>query len=476
MKKLITGILAVALSLMGIISFKPAPVLIPTPTLKPSRTPTVVITSTPTVTQTPESTIEATSTLAPTVESTFTPIPATATVVVGNIAPYPSAPLCPDSGSLHDKSMFHTLWDETRGCHYDHEHGQNPFTPEVAAAFPDFDLFALLGGVEVGHTNPSSGMENTHKHGGFKWQALVPAPQGCALGFEDGEVAINAAVIQYHNFGDYSIEFESRVHSAAALLRQCKPDNPTDYGYVYTVQHIDYGQRVSGYQGDVVPYPDTPLPAYPDGLAPYFTVNCINRPAPPCGNLTTRQAILDTNQNTNTVWTSKSAFRVGGSSLFMLLFRARDTYQIFDWSDTVHPFTFLWMCSNDGGGTYAAQVSCRYNNSTSTVHEVQGTIPAEWDNLEGFDTDPRIGRITAEGFTTRFGTLNSACTVAGPDCHPIKLVRAFVGFYSTDLCAVKCSNPTPANTPERDLYFLNGQVVSETTPGAISSGWIGSEN
>ena len=34
-----------------------------------------------------------------------------------------------------------------RGCHYDHEHGQNPFTPEVAATFPGFDLRALLGGV-----------------------------------------------------------------------------------------------------------------------------------------------------------------------------------------------------------------------------------------------------------------------------------------------------------------------------------------
>ena len=165
------------------------------------------------------------------------------------IAPYPDAPLCPDTGEAHDRSLFHTLWDDKRGCHYDHEHGQNPFTPEVAEAFPGFDLKALLGGVGVGHTNPSSPMENTHKHEGFKWQVLLGHPNGCE-GHEGSPIGVDASVIQYHAFGNYAIEFESRVHSAVALLRQCRTDNPTDYGYIYLVQHVDYGQRVSGYQGD----------------------------------------------------------------------------------------------------------------------------------------------------------------------------------------------------------------------------------
>ena len=39
------------------------------------------------------------------------------------IAPFPDAPLCPDTGEAHDHSLFHTLWDDKRGCHYDHEHG-----------------------------------------------------------------------------------------------------------------------------------------------------------------------------------------------------------------------------------------------------------------------------------------------------------------------------------------------------------------
>src|SRR5262245_33863003 len=35
------------------------------------------------------------------------------------ITPFPDAPLCPDSGEAHDNNLFHTLWDSTRGCHYD---------------------------------------------------------------------------------------------------------------------------------------------------------------------------------------------------------------------------------------------------------------------------------------------------------------------------------------------------------------------
>jgi hypothetical protein len=124
----------------------------------------------------------------------------------GGIPPYPDAPLCPDTGDAHDHSLFHTLWDSTRGCHYDHEHGQNPFTPEVAATFPNLDLWALLGDVGIGHTNPSSPKENTHKHGGFKWQVQLEHPLGCE-GYQGSETGVSASVIQYHNLGDYSMEF-----------------------------------------------------------------------------------------------------------------------------------------------------------------------------------------------------------------------------------------------------------------------------
>ena len=124
-------------------------------------------------------------------------------------------------------------------------------------------------------------------------------------------------------------------------------------------------------------------------------------------------------------------------------------------------------------------VGCEYNNSTTQVHEMAGEIPADWDNLAGFDSDPRVGRITAEGYVTRFGTLvpQGACLVPGTDCHPIKMVNAFVGTYGSVLVFTtgKGTNIVPTN-PERDIYFCGGVVCSATSAGAVSSGWIGSEN
>ena len=105
-----------------------------------------------------------------------------------------------------------------------------------------------------------------------------------------------------------------------------------------------------------------------------------------------------------------------------------------------------------------------------------GDIPAAWDGLAGFDTDPRPGRITAQGFVTRFGDLNPACTIAGGDCYPIKLMSAFVGRYSSELSIEKVSNPTPGNMPERDIYFCAGVPCTEESVGAVPSGWIGAEN
>jgi len=342
--------------------------------------------------------------------------------------PYPGAPLCPDSCHAHDYGQFHTLWDAARGCHYDHEHGADPFTADVAAAFPGFDLRKLLGSVAIGHTNPSSAMENTHKHGGMKWQVDLAAPQGCATGFEGGNIAVDAYAIQFHAFGAQSVEFEARQHSTTGLLRQCAPGNPSDKGYVFFNQLQEYGERCLPYQGLTLPYPDNFQTPYDCARGPYFTTDGVG----PCdGCRPSRQFVLDHNLNANSIWTSKptgSGARPPGSTLFNLLFRVRDTPQLFDANDMTHPFSWLWLCSADGGATFAPVAGCRFNNSTVTIHEVAGRLPAAWDNLAGFDTDSRVGRLTAEGYVTHFGTLNPRCTAPGVDCHPIQLYQAFVGF------------------------------------------------
>lgn len=434
----------------------------PAPT--PTHTPTALA---PTDTPAPSATVAPTPTAAP---------PATATAPTGAIAPYPSAPLCPDVGAGHDPTKFHTLWDASRGCHYDHEHGASPFTQAVAAAFPGFDLLALNCFAEIGTCVPSSPLENTQKHTGFKWQVSTAAPNGCAVGFEDGTVAIDAYAIELHAFGPPAVELEARRHTLLAMLRQCQPGNPQDKGYLFVDQVVDYGQRVIPYSptnlGLIAPYPNTPNPAYLSSLGPYWSQDCVGAD-PQCRS--SLGFIRDRNLNVNAIITSKSGFRVGGTEVVAILHRARDLYQAFDWSDQVYPFTFLWLCSNDGGETYAPQ-GCRYNNSTDTIHEIQGIIPSAWDNLAGFDSDPRIGRITASGYLDAAGQINAACTDVGDNCFPVHMVSAFVGKYSSEVSVNKVSNPTSVDTPERDIYFCGAVQCSETAPGAVPSGWIGQNN
>ncbi len=460
------------------------------PTTAPSTTaaPKVSSTAPPaTVTATPvaATATPVTATTTP-VTATTTPVAASATpndgtqaptatsVPSGNLAPYPSAPLCPDHDDDHDITHFHTLWNAVDGCHYDHEHGANPYVPEVAQAFaPLGDLRAYFGGVEIGHTNPSSPAENTLKHGGMKIQWAVPAPQGCAVGFESGAVAVDAYVIQYHAFGAQSIEFETRLHSTAGFLRQCKDDSG-DYGYVAFNQLQNYGERCLPYQGITLHYPDNFLPEYDCENGQYFTTEGVPLVRP------SLQYYFERGLNNLTIWTSKTTgpgARGQGSTLFNLLFRGRDAPQVMDTSDLEHPFTWLWLCSDDGGATFAARPGCKYNNTTLTIHEISGVIPAEWDGRAGFDTDGRAGRVSASAFVTRFGAINPACTTPGFDCHPLTLVNAFVGKYSSEVSVVKVSNPTPLDTPDHgDIYFCGERVCAETDTGTVSSGWVGPNN
>ena len=423
-----------------------------------------------------------------TLPSTPTLIPATGTVVVTNtaipvtstpsasITPYSSAPLCPDSGVGHDYTQFHTLWDSERGCHYDHEHGADPYTDDVMAKFPGFDLLALHCFSPVGGCNPTSPIENLLKHGGMKIQVDLDTPQGCALGFEGGETAIDAYVVWYHAYGPPEVELEARLHGVSIMAEQCRKGNPNDKGYVFVTQHVDYGQMVIPYQGTVAQYPNRPNPGYASSLAPYWSNDCIGNVVQCRASI---QFILSRNLNVNAVFTSKSGYRTGATEVVSILGRYRDGYQVFDWDDQTYPFTYRWVC---GDTAYDPQ-GCRYNNSTTTIHEIQLNVLEEWDNLAGFDTDTRVGRITASGFLDVAGNLAPDCTQPnGSTCFYIKMDQAFVGFTSSEVSINKVSNPTCVDTPERDFYFNNGQLVSEClptgmiNPDASPSGWLGANN
>lgn len=419
--------------------------LTPGPPVTPSRTPTR--------TSSPSPSLTASSTLAPTVTSnvpTVTPLP------TGNPgAPYPGAPAC----TQHTFDEFHTLWNATLGCHYDHEHGINPNTPEIEAVLPG--IYEFLGNTWIGHTNLSSPIENTDKHGGFKWQCDATAPNGSTIGFENGTVAIDAYCVQIHSFGDQAIEMEPRIHSSVGILRQSKPDNPNDYGWVYVIQYQDVGQRIIPYQGTIEPWPNQPDPAFPSPRGPYWSNDCVGNVIQCRSSLA--QAMANANSETVTTKPSGTGYSTTPDH-FRFLYRTNDGYRIFQWSDQTHPFTWLWLCSSDGGFEFNP-VGCRYNHSTTTVHELAANVPAAWDNLAGWDTDARVGRVTAEGFVDQNGDPTAVCEAPGVQCFPRKYVQAFVGFSSSETFNIKCQPSNIACFPDRDIYF-----------DGVPSGWIGPNN
>ena len=77
----------------------------------------------PTATQTPTATITATVTPTQTAQ----------------IEPYPDAPAC----ASHDDRAYHSLWDAERGCHYDHQHGDDPHELDYKLGT---DIYGLMGG------------------------------------------------------------------------------------------------------------------------------------------------------------------------------------------------------------------------------------------------------------------------------------------------------------------------------------------
>lgn len=438
---------------------------------------------TPLPTETSSATPPPTETLPP--PPTATALPPTQPGAA--FTPWPAAPLCLDSNEFHDVTKFHTEWNAAVGCHYDHEHGVNPFTPLVASIFPGFDLKALGCGMEVNHCSPSSPIENTWdgKHGGWKWDVTIPSFSGCT-GFESAPTGISAAVVGYHTFGNYAVELNGRLHSALILARETKCGNPNDHGYVYVTTIQDYGQRTVPYQGDIMPYPDTPNPAYDPPRGPYISFDCVGTKATGQRGACRESLVfvLSRNANTNSIWTSKKTgagvAAVQGNQLFQLLFRVRDTYQLVDWSDLVYPFTFKWLCSADSGASYAALPGCRYNNTTSKVQEVRLFVPPVWDGLAGVDQDGAInGRFTGQFLVTKFGDLAPAgvCLQPNMTCFPVKYVNAFVGEAGGQLIDGKFPQFSPEGQPERDICFNPaGAVLNCDQPGAKPAGWIGPAN
>lgn len=408
----------------------------PTPTSTPTETPTATLTNTPTSTPTdtpqPTSTPTATNTLVPT--ATWTPLPtstatntatpqptATNTPVVATSTPRAQWPLCPS----HDPNAWHALDDVSRQCHYDHEHGDNPHLADtVFGAWP-----SAWGGQELSYPWATSAMENTHKHGGYKFAVKLNMPCDVNASY-DAFFHVNCipnARAEYHTVG-HAIDALARYHSYYLEYQICRNPDFASCGIIRVGGWMDFGLLNAPYAGPrvfraggVVDFGagSTYGGAGANSLVMSFDADtpelntiacCFDEPYISIGSM-----LQPLNGNKLSVWSMNNvgqANHFGSNAYARLLIRTFDTWGDID---PANPYAPRFFC-RDG--------SCANNGSLRGMGETSVYIPPSWDS----DHD---GFADMSGYTNRLGQIVTGCAAIGLDCVPFSVVHVPVGYADT---------------------------------------------
>ena len=390
-----------------------------TATGQPTETSTNELTETPTETpipsETPTNAPSTTSTAIPSPTPTpteiATSIPSRTTTPQGTVTPFASAPLCPS----HDLTLWHNLWDSTRGCHYDHTHNADP----------------ALGNGVFGAVNYSSGisypwltsaLENTHKHGGYKYGIRLNLPCDPNRDFDGSKPVhcITDARIQYHMIG-HSMDALARFHSYYAEYRICQYPAFTQCGIMRTGGWVDFGILVVPYAGPRVVRPGGTL-NFGDGMLmtfapddPELDQQGLDQPYVAMSDIRDESFFRTYPQNINSpgwmeVWSVGDLDnRYGHNPYARFLVSVTDSWGLIDPND---PNALHWFC-RDG--------SCGYNASIHALNELSVNVLTAWDA----DGD---GLANYQGYTDRWGHVVQGCGAPALDCVPFSVVHVPVGI------------------------------------------------
>ena len=321
--------------------------------------------------------------------------------VSAQVAPFPEAPLCPS----HDNRTWHSLWDASRGCHYDHQHGDNPH--EVDDLFGT-SLYGLMGG-EISHpwqTFSPAGYENDVKHAGYFWHVRRNIP--AAPGQTTYLTAFRVLVHQHPTGRDAAVRFHSGVIEAIT----------NDGGSIQIPgAWVDFGDLII------------------DGVLP----PAIDEP-----NNGNRHKQHSNGPGTNIIWYGATQTATGGQGF------ARISPSVHDVWDHTAPGnisnTTDYVCYPAG--------NCQSNATSLRPHLIQVQVPSTLRTLVDPDGN---GRADWQGYTTRYGAPVTGCAAPSLDCVPVTLVNLrTIGSYACDqVCGQYCR--------DYDIYF-NGQTSGWSQP------------
>lgn len=326
--------------------------------------------------------------------------------------PHPDAPLCP----THDPRAYHGLWDQERGCHYDHEHGDDPHAVDDVFG----RAFYEWAGGEISYPwqTPDA---NESAHGAYGWFVRRDLP--CDSPFADGCITDFRA--QYHGAGAAQAAVNN-YHSAWLEARVCLEDEPQQCGIV----------RVGGWQG-------------------------------PADLVVDEERLLDREESGNRILRhyhnsedpGEGVWYTGVSSgLFSIVPRFEDMW------NTVPPYAdpqailsnSSWFCAGDDGLLDTER--CSENSSRVAPHVVALQIPAQI--IDQLDVDTQ-GFASYRGYVNPLGQINDRCGAPGPTCIP---------FVLQDI-ATNVAYEYRGHAREYDICFGADGAVTGCDEGQ-PSGWL----
>lgn len=397
----------------------------------------------PTATPTPE------NTATPTPSATATQIPATSTptitatpIIGGTVAPYADGPPC----LTHDDRTYHGVWDEERGCHYNHSHGDDPH--ELDYLFGT-EIYEWMGG-EISYSWETTD-ENLYKHGGYSW--YVREYDECYSAIEDGCIMALRALV--HGVGaahGNTVPFHS-VFAEALICSEVEPDACSIIG-------------AGGWQG--------PADLIIDGIRVLDWENSVNRHF-----LTyyftgsqgfgtwyngTGGAIVSVAVQFEDKWDSAppgEGCEVAGGEVVC------DSY--FSTPEEVLAAA-SWRCSDADGNLVTD--NCRWNSSRRQLHVASFGFRRPFHDMLDQDGDGYMDEF--RGYTDRYGWPIDGCAEPGLDCVPL-VVRPYPENGTGAPVGILYQKRGDAR--EYDYCFDNvtGEPSELTRSGACPSGssWSG---
>lgn len=375
-----------------------------------------------------------TSTIVPSPEPSGTPVPSpsagsggpttsptpSSSVVPQPGQPYADAPACPPE--VHNKRKFHTLWNQERGCHYDHHHGDNPHELDSDSTFGT-SLYAKMGGADIDISYPwqtfsDAGLENDLKHAGYFWHVRKDIP--CTKG-DPCITAFRTLVHQHPTGRDATVRYHSYVFEAKT----------SDGGYFLLGGWVDFGDLHS-----------------PEGTV---IVDVQGNHDSRLGNGAGRHK-QHTPTTGSIIWYGASQIRVDENyprGFVTLSSTISDAWDKTDPNDPARSDDYICYGLVPIG-------RCRINATTLRPHLISINMIRDFDAIIRDPSDSQ--RASFDGYADRYGrplAPGHGCTSYSENCAPMVMRNLRLGYnYQT------ADSHTALSFRDYDIYF-----------GNLSAGW-----